>query len=75
MRPGEQDKTRYTKDRPMSLETGPLQWGGHHPWVGGYDRERWKGGMSGTWEGELGGQKQLEKGRAGVATPSMVDMV
>ena len=32
-------------------------------------------GMSGMWEGELGGQKQLEKVRAGVATPSMVDMV
>ena len=26
-------------------------------------------------EGELGGQKQLETGRAGAATPSMVDMV
>ena len=31
--------------------------------------------MSGMWEGELGGQKQLEKGKAGVATPSMADMV
>ena len=43
--------------------------------MGGYDREGGKGGMSGMWEGEVGEQKQLEKGRAGAATPSMADMV
>ena len=26
--------------------------------------EGWKGGMSGMWEGELGGQKELEEGTA-----------
>ena len=31
-----------------------------------------EGGMSGMWEGELGGQKEMEKGWASVATPSMV---
>ena len=59
----------------MSLETGPLQWGGHNLWVGGCNRKGWTGRMSRMWEGELGGQKKMEKRRAGVATPSMVDMV
>ena len=44
-------------------------------WVVRCDREGWKGGMSGMWEGERGRQKQLEKGGAGVATPPMADMV
>ena len=36
----------------MSLETGPLKWGGHNLWVGGYDRE---GGNEGGDERDVGG--------------------
>ena len=43
---------------------------------GGLRRGGMEGGLSGMWsEGELGGQKEMQKGRAGVVTPFMVDMV
>ena len=64
---------RYTEDGPIhepGNRASPSEEATLFGW--GCDREGWKGGIHGIWEGELGGQQQeMEKGRAGVATPSM----